>query len=151
MGMSSNLRYLLPGNLISNYGFEQDTTGWADDINNSTISQSAEQVHSGAWALKVVTTAVDRGPRHAVTVLGGRSYTYRAYVYCATPQQFYLELTDNTDQGMASPPVAVPANTWTKLEYTDTTDAHTARTIRVSCQNGATTFYVDDVSLALNP
>jgi Carbohydrate binding domain len=70
-------------NLLSNTGFETDTTGWSPSGGTPTISSSTDFALDGARSLKVVSTAAVSTQVITVAtfpVVLGRSYTVKAWV-----------------------------------------------------------------------
>jgi hypothetical protein len=75
-------------NVLDNPSYEVDAAGTAV-LGPTTISRDATHVHSGSWAMKVVTTGAagnqgmftHRRDGSAFPVAAGRSYVYSAWVY----------------------------------------------------------------------
>jgi hypothetical protein len=100
--------------------------------------------------MRVVAPAADTGSGPTLTCAASTQYTYSAWVYSQTGGQFYLQLSDGIDQGLAGPTVTVPAGVWTRLVATGTTDTHTGRTAYIFAKQ-ACTFWVDGVQVEAGP
>lgn len=140
-------------NLVSNGGFETNTTGWAAFGAATLVGRNTTNKKFGAASCEVLcASSAQQGIRlTGITVAASTQYTYSAWILAAENINCVLTLTDNIDQGLASGNLAVPANAWTRISYTATTDSHTTRDLRVEAKDsvGAHTFYVDGVQLEL--
>lgn len=150
VGKDSNYRYANSlrvniTNLVSNGEFETDVAGWTD-YNAATHSRVTTQQKYGAASMQVVSAGVDSGSLFAVTALANTTYTYTAWVFSVAGGQFYIQFSDGIDQALSGAFTTVPANTWTQITGTGTTDAHTARGVYVLARQSGT-FFVDNVTL----
>jgi hypothetical protein len=146
------VRYPRAGkNLVPNSSFETDLDGWTSAY-TSTISRSSEQAKVGSYSLKSVCVGVNDGCITTdITLSAYTAYKVSAWVYCLTPMRIQLDITDNIDNISAITQVDVPANAWTYLSASGTTDDTVLNVVYISSIGDPGTFYSDDVRLYAAP
>ena len=151
--------------LITNGGFETNTTGWTNQTANASISQSTEQAKFGNASLKVVTDGVGTSEGAAQNTSAGAAvvaasvYVFSAWVYSAaggekvrininwyTGVPGYISTSTGTE-------VTLVAG-WQRIEATALTapgTAEAALVIVLTSTVQAITFYIDGVQGELQP
>lgn len=93
-GTTPTVRYVPVGeNLLSNGGFETDTTGWSS-INGATLTRDTGTVKIGSGSLKAVRgTGNDAASSGAVTVPPGVRYYFAGWLHAGTSAgaELYIE------------------------------------------------------------
>lgn len=118
-------------NLLANYDFETNLTGWTGS--GSTITREATPgtpPFPGLWSLKMVPNGVAEFPNAGsdqVAVTAGQSYTLSGYLYCETARSVDLNINwfsaGSTYLSTTANSQAVAANTWTWFQVSGTAPA----------------------------
>ena len=131
--------------LITNGTMEADSN-WADrNIGaGESNTRSDEQAKNGTYSRKIVATANDSGCSGAVfSVVAGKTYYVECYVYpvsgtCRIQRESgYVDVTDSSSGTGA----------WEKLSGTAVSSTTGSESFKIVADGGASTFYVDDVSV----
>ncbi|WP_062431060.1 family 43 glycosylhydrolase [Herbidospora daliensis] len=143
------------GNLLSNSGMEDGTTGWTSS--GGSLSSATNVAHSGSRSLlNSGRTSAWQGPHQNVTSLltNGKSYTTSVWVRSqgnSPSAKATLTLTANgtTSYLQLTPAATVNANGWTQLTGTATvswTGTLTNASFYVETAAGTDGLYIDDAS-----
>lgn len=149
-------------NLITNSGFETNTTGWVG--NNSTLSRVTNQQRFGTASLLVTSSAIGYfDVSDSVTISGataGRTYIGSAWVRTPTTRNmdiFVRESGGVQPSAQSSTQVSVPANTWVRITHSRTIVQNDRTSIQLlvvpdtGAASAGETFYVDGAQLELSP
>ena len=137
-------------NLVTNGGFESNTTGWANNWAGnsggaSTIAQSSTQTKFGTHSLSVAVTGNSQGAYFALTPTNGTTYTYSAWAWIPTGLTVVITSTNATSSNY------IGTNSWQRLTYTYTAGGtDTGVYIRTNA-TGSGTFYIDGVQAEQKP
>lgn len=146
-------------NLVTNGGFETNTTGWAGRQGTETLTRDTGQAKFGAGSLKVDlghTDAALEGVFHAFTGAAATVYTHSVWVKPDSGITVRVYAYDNVAGFVGGGSVAGDGETWTRLSVTTTTGAGAA-TFRVyvrvetSGNQSSKAFYVDGVQVEQQP
>lgn len=154
-------------NLITNSGFENNTTGWSVFGGTATIATSSEQAHSGTRSLLTTgRTQTYQGPQYSVlsVVSPGTSYTVSVWgrLAASTPTGSLTVTLHYTCSGGSSAgdnfsrwvePSAASASSWTRFTSVQTFPACTggtmsAASLYVESPTANLSYYIDDVVLS---
>lgn len=110
-------------NLISNTGFETDTSGWGEWVATGAISRVTAQFHSGAASLQQVAAGALSyiGVGTPANSVAGVSHTASVWVRVPTTGTYFLEVQDGPrNWTQSSQQYALVANTWKLVSVTFT-------------------------------
>lgn len=147
-------------NLVTNGGFETNTTGWGDG-GNTTLTRSTEQANSGTASGKSVmdsTSGVENACAfYPITFAGAGTYTLSAWVYIPTAWSGGTVALDHSGFAGSSPADGTDVNAdmdvrdgWQRLGSTVTIAggdlAGNMRVVATSIESGEF-IYVDDAQI----
>lgn len=154
-------------NLISNFGFEANTTGWSVFGGSATIARSTNEAHSGTRSLLITgRTQTYQGPQYAVLdlITPGGSYGLSLWGKLASSNPtgsliatFRYTCSGGTDDGdnfmQWVGATAASASTWTRLTAVNTFPTcaggnMTAAWLYVESPTKTLSYYIDDVVLS---
>jgi hypothetical protein len=142
-------------NLITNWDFETDTSGWTG-ANGGTIARSSTQFNTGAWSLRVTTAAANDGciVSASIAVTAVTQYTLLCWARCDSTETIGLGWNEynisDVYQATQEITVSCPANTWTLLTGNLTTGATSVKVKPfTSIRNTSPDFYVDSYNIDL--
>lgn len=134
-------------NLVTNAGFETDTTGWIAAGGAVTLSRSTAQAYTGVASLRVdwPTSSGLYGPNCQVTGLQiGSTYTFSAWVYVQSGPAVVQLVAAVAFGGTTS-----ATGVWQQLSmtFTATSTSHALQFVTGSATTAGQFFYVDEVVL----
>jgi len=131
--------------LITNGTMEADSN-WADRNigGGESNTRSTEQAHNGTYSRKIVATANDSGCRSDnFNVVAGRAYLVECYVYVVSGTCRIQRAGGHVNVTESS----TGTGAWEKLSGVATSSSTTTESFKIVADGGASTFYVDDVSV----
>lgn len=132
-----SLDYGAVTNLVSNGGFETNTTGWSDGA-NVTLSRSTEQAHSGVASGKAVMDTTNAGENACgfitVTAAAAGAHVWSAWVYVPT--------------AWSGGTIALDTSGWTGLSPADGTNVNADMALRDQWQRIVAPITVDSGDLS---
>lgn len=147
--MNTRAAELVATNVISNPGFEVNTTSW-NVLNGSTVTRDTATFHSGVASCKVVTTGSAQGviSSSAMTPAGffatGTSVTVTAWVLADAGATFRLYAGTSGTGAVTGTTLFTGTGDWQMVSVAAVAGT-SSNTFRVNTQGAqALTFYVDD-------
>ena len=146
-------------NLLTNGGFEVNTTGWLK-VNSSTISQDTGEYHDGVASCKVITNGVGavEGIQSVLpqvpAIRAGEFYAFRGWIKApdgATLTIRWYEVSTVSVRGILS---LTGNGAWQYIEVVGTSDGSGDGTCRIQVYTAATqaiTFYLDGLAFEDQP
>lgn len=131
--------------LITNGTMEADSN-WADRNigEGESNTRSTEQANNGTYSRKIVATANDSGCKSDnFSVVAGRAYLVECYVYVVSGTCRIQRAAGYVDVTVSS----TGTGSWEKLSGLATSTATNDESFKIVADGGASTFYVDDVSV----
>ncbi len=134
-------------NLITNDGFETNTTGWSVDGGSTTITRIATEFKFDTHSCEVAADAINHGIKYALSGLTA-STRYRFIVYCLVPIGINYNVSCDGTGGVTSS-MRTGTGLWQKVQIEFTTGAaQTSTNLKITNRTtGAHTFYVDGASV----
>jgi hypothetical protein len=140
-------------NLISNTGFETNTTGWVAE-SSATIARSTTTVHSGTGSLQVTTAATTSGAMYtgSTPAYVGQLYTLTCWVWVATGKTAYMGMWNNDGRQPIGATYITGNSAWQQITVSGLTTT-TASTVNLYYRSsafttGIATMYLDDLVLS---
>lgn len=129
-------------NMVSNSGFETDTSGWYPTGGGSgaSISRTTSDKNSGSASLSVTATSGTRVARTTVALKKNHRYKFTYYVKGASGSVYMYAYGPNV---VATGSSITMNNTWKKVEFYYTPTTNTITDIGINSDTG--NFLLDDV------